>query len=115
MPKVRSLASVSPNVASSTAAVRQSRSRATNSRFSAMFHDTTTSTPASAEGGMKLASGAAVSMKSRMKPAWIMPANGLRTPARMFVAVRTIVPVTLMPPNTADTMLAMPCAASSML
>ena len=45
----------------------------------------------------------------------IMPDSGLRAPARILVAVRAIVPVTLMPPNRAEAMLAMPCATSSML
>src|SRR6185437_6018690 len=44
-----------------------------------------------------------------------MPESGLRAPARILVAVRAMVPVTLMPPNSADAMLAMPCATNSML
>ena len=44
-----------------------------------------------------------------------MPASGLPAPARTLVAVRAMVPVTLMPPNRAEAMLAMPCATSSML
>ena len=44
-----------------------------------------------------------------------MPDIGLRAPARMLVAVRAMVPVTLMPPNSAEPILAMPCATSSML
>src|SRR5689334_10194247 len=103
MPNVRSLTIVSPNVAIRTSAVRQSRSSTANSRFSAIFQDTTTSTPASADSGMNEASGAAVSMNSSRKTACSMPDTGLRAPARMFVAVRAIVPVTLMPPNSADT------------
>ena len=43
-----------------------------------------------------------------------MPAIGLLAPARMLVAVRAIVPVTLMPPNIAEAILAIPCATSSM-
>ena len=43
-----------------------------------------------------------------------MPEIGLRAPARMLVAVRAIVPVTLMPPNRAEATLARPCATSSM-
>ena len=43
-----------------------------------------------------------------------MPDSGLRAPARTLVAVRAIVPVTLMPPNSAEAILAMPCATSSM-
>ncbi len=44
-----------------------------------------------------------------------MPATGLLAPARMLVAVRAIVPVTQMPPNRAEAMLARPWATSSML
>ena len=33
----------------------------------------------------------------------------------MLVAVRAMVPVTLMPPNRAEAILAMPCATNSML
>ncbi len=54
-------------------------------------------------------------MKSRTNSACIMPDSGLIAPARMLVAVRAIVPVTLIPPNKADTILASPCATSSML
>ena len=50
---------------------------------------------------MKLASGAATSMNNRMKPACKIPANWLGAPARTLVAVRAIVPVTLIAPNTA--------------
>jgi hypothetical protein len=44
-----------------------------------------------------------------------MPAIGPRAPARTFVAVRAIVPVTQMPPNKPDAILAKPCATSSAL
>ena len=37
-----------------------------------------------------------------------MPDSGLRPPARILVAVRAMVPVTLMPPNRAEAILAMP-------
>ncbi len=37
-----------------------------------------------------------------------MPATGPCAPARTFVAVRAIVPVTQMPPNKPDAMLATP-------
>ncbi len=37
-----------------------------------------------------------------------MPETGLHAPARILVAVRAIVPVTLMPPSTAEATLAMP-------
>ena len=43
-----------------------------------------------------------------------MPAIGLRAPARTLVAVRAMVPVTLIPPKTAEATLAIPCATSSM-
>ena len=42
-----------------------------------------------------------------------MPATGPRAPARTLVAVRAMVPVTQMPPNSAEAMLATPCATSS--
>ena len=80
-----------------------------------MFQHTTTSTPASADSGMKLASGAATTMKTSTNSACIMPATGLQAPARILVAVRAIVPVTLIPPNTAEATLAIPCATTSIL
>ena len=43
-----------------------------------------------------------------------MPDSGLTPPARTLVAVRAIVPVTLIPPNRAEAMLAIPWAISSM-
>ena len=73
-----------------------------------MFQATTTKRPASAERGMKLAKGAATSMKIRRKPACDIPATGLTAPARMLVAVRAMVPVTLIPPNRAEAPFAMP-------
>ena len=42
-----------------------------------------------------------------------MPETGPRAPARTLVAVRAMVPVTQMPPNSAEPMLATPCATSS--
>ena len=42
-----------------------------------------------------------------------MPAIGPRAPARTLVAVRAMVPVTQMPPNSAEPILAKPCATSS--
>ena len=44
-----------------------------------------------------------------------MPATGPRAPARTLVAVRAMVPVTQMPPNSAEPILAKPCATSSQL
>ena len=44
-----------------------------------------------------------------------MPETGPRAPARTLVAVRAIVPVTQMPPNSAEPILAKPCATSSQL
>ena len=44
-----------------------------------------------------------------------MPETGPCAPARTLVAVRAIVPVTQMPPNSAEPMLAKPCATSSQL
>jgi hypothetical protein len=45
--------------------------------------------------------------------AWIMPATGVRAPERMLVAVRAIAPVAGSPPNSGETMFAIPCAVSS--
>ena len=44
-----------------------------------------------------------------------MPETGLRAPALTFVAVRATVPVTQMPPNRPDAILATPCPTSSQL
>jgi hypothetical protein len=44
-----------------------------------------------------------------------MPATGVRAPARMLVAVRAMAPVAGRPPNSADAVLATPCATSSAL
>ena len=44
-----------------------------------------------------------------------MPETGLRAPALTFVAVRATVPVTQMPPNSPDAILAIPCPTSSQL
>lgn len=44
-----------------------------------------------------------------------MPDTGLVPPARTFVAVRAMVPVTQMPPKSAEPMLAMPWPISSTL
>src|SRR6185503_3539208 len=70
--------------------------------------------PARAGRGTKVARGAATSMNSIRRIACIIPEKGLRAPALMLVAVRAIVPVTLIPPNRADATLAMPWATSSM-
>ena len=61
-------------------APRAMRNRTRDSSFSGIFHQTTTSTPASVESGIKLAEGAATSMKTSKNPACIMPATGLRAP-----------------------------------
>jgi hypothetical protein len=62
---------------------------------------------------MKAASGAATSMKARRNSACSMPATGPRAPARTFVAVRAMVPVTQKPPKMAEPTFATPCATSS--
>ena len=54
-------------------------------------------------------------MNNRMNTECSMPAIGPRAPERTLVAVRAIVPVTQMPPNNADAMLAAPWATSSQL
>jgi len=43
-----------------------------------------------------------------------MPETGVLAPERMFVAVRAMAPVAGIPPNSGDTIFAMPCAANSM-
>ena len=63
----------------------------------------------------RLASGAATSMKTSRNSACSMPETGPCAPARTLVAVRAMVPVTQMPPNSAEAMLATPCATSSQL
>ena len=116
IPSVRSRNTVNRKVASSTtASPRELRSSVANSCFSAMFQATIVSTPASAASGISEASGAASSMNSRRKTECSMPAIGPRAPARTLVAVRAIVPVAQMPPNSAEPMLATPWATSSQL
>ena len=44
-----------------------------------------------------------------------MPETGERAPERMLVAVRAMAPVAGMPPNSGETMLAIPCATNSTL
>jgi hypothetical protein len=102
-------------VASSTLAPRQSRSRRRKSSFSAIFQHTTTSTPANVDKGMKLANGSATNMKTKIKTACPIPEIGLHAPARILVAVRAMVPVTLIPPNMAEATFATPCATTSIL
>ncbi len=114
MASVRPTKIVSRNVATSTAASpREARSNVATALRSTMFQATTASTPASAASGMKLASGAASSTNASRNSECSMPATGPCAPARTFVAVRAIVPVTQMPPNRLDAMLATPCATSS--
>ena len=62
-----------------------------------------------------MASGAANRSTSSSVSACTIPATGVRAPERMFVAVRAIAPVAGRPPSSGTTMLAMPCAVSSML
>ena len=47
--------------------------------------------------------------------AWMIPAIGVLAPLRILVAVRAIAPVAGSPPNSGETMFAIPCATSSML
>ena len=54
-------------------------------------------------------------MNTSTNNACAMPETGLHAPARILVAVRAIVPVTLMPPKMAEATLAMPCATTSIL
>src|SRR5258708_2387314 len=54
-------------------------------------------------------------MKASRNTECSMPETGPRAPARTLVAVRAMVPVTQMPPNKADPILAKPCATSSQL
>ena len=54
-------------------------------------------------------------MKPSRNTEWSMPATGPRAPARTLVAVRAIVPVAQMPPNSAEAIFATPWATSSQL
>ena len=65
--------------------------------------------------GCSEASGAAISMNSSRNTECSMPATGPRAPERTLVAVRAMLPVTQKPPNSAEAMLATPCATSSQL
>ena len=58
-------------------------------------------------------SGAPNSSTPSSVSAWIIPATGERAPERMLVAVRASAPVAGKPPNSGETMLATPCANSS--
>ena len=64
--------------------------------------------------GMAPASGAATSRITSSVSECTMPATGVFAPDRMLVAVRAIAPVAGRPPTIGDTMLATPCATSSM-
>ena len=55
------------------------------------------------------------SVMSSSVSAWIIPATGVRPPFFTLVAVRAMAPVAGMPPKSGETMLATPCATSSML
>jgi hypothetical protein len=52
-------------------------------------------------------------MKASRKSECSMPETGPIAPERTLVAVRAMVPVTQMPPKSADPILAKPCATSS--
>ena len=52
---------------------------------------------------------------SRSTTACVIPATGVRPPFFTLVAVRAMAPVAGIPPNNGVTMLATPCATSSML
>ena len=91
------------------------RNSARNVRHSLMWYATTTRMPASVAIGMSAAQRPKHSVMSSSVSAWTMPATGVRPPFLTFVAVRAIAPVAGMPPNSGDTMLATPCATSSML
>ena len=62
---------------------------------------------------MNRASGANTSTTASSVSACTMPETGVVAPARKFVAVRAIAPVTGMPPMVGTTMLATPWAISS--
>ncbi len=114
MASVRSRKMVRKKVAASTVTSPQpDRTRIAMAGFSIMFQATTARTPASAASGMYEASGAATIMKSRRKRACSIPETGPCAPARTFVAVLAIVPVTQNPPKSAAPILATPCATSS--
>ena len=115
MPKVRSFTSVKPKVAIRTMAVRHSPSRVQKLLFfrhiPAHHHQHTGQRRKRNEVRQRRGD----QHENQKKAACIIPATGLRAPARTLVAVRAIVPVTLIPPKKAEAILAMPWATSSML
>ncbi len=78
-----------------------------------MLRATTNRMAASTGSGTWAASGAANSSTASRVSAWSMPATGVCAPDRMLVAVRAMAPVAGSPPNSGETMLATPCANSS--
>ena len=78
-----------------------------------MFQAVRIRSPASAGIAIPPASGAAAIITISTVTAWIIPATGVRPPARTFVAVRAIAPVAGSPATSDEPRLATPCARSS--
>ena len=65
--------------------------------------------------GISAAYGISTTNIRRSTTAWTMPAMGERPPFFTLAAVRAMAPVAGIPPNSADAMLPVPCAISSVL
>ena len=113
----RSARMVSANVISriTASAVGALRTMRMKRGASLMFHATTNRIAASDASGTLPAQGDTTSRTSTSTSACTTPAIGALPPLRMLVAVRAIAPVAAMPPNSGETMLAIPCPTSSWL
>ena len=106
---VRSTATVSANVVTSTStSLRGARRRRANTCHSLMLYATTSRIPASVAIGIHPAHGPAATRITSRTTACTIPATGVRPPTRTLVAVRAIAPVAGIPPNSGDARLAMP-------
>src|SRR4051812_21283696 len=113
---LRSTRMVSRKVVTITAAsLRGARSSLTNTLHSLRRHATTSTMAASTARGIRAAQRPKKSVMTRSTTACAMPATGVRPPLLMLVAVRAMAPVAGIPPKSGETMLAIPCATSSML
>ncbi len=116
MPSVRSRKTTSLKVTSSTSASPQEeRMSAAKAVFSTMFQATTAEHAGERRkrdvARQRRGDEDEDQQEARMQYAGDRPVRAERT----LVAVRAIVPVTQMPPNSAEPMLAKPCATSSQL
>ncbi len=115
MAMVRSNTTVRINVVSKTASVPPDcLTSERNVRHSLMLYATTTSTPARQAIGICLVRSPKNNRISNRTTACITPATGERPPLLMLVIVRAMAPVAGIPPKNGVTMLATPCATSSM-